>query len=143
MGIAEAAHDGVLESLASRGGGAESPHTQMLAAENAIELSAVRAVFDRAGALLDEHHLRSAGAAIADEEVASLFAEVQSAKTFVNEAAVRVVNRALALSGGAGYAEPAPALAGVPRRSRRSLHAPPGGQPSLRVHRAHRPRRRG
>jgi alkylation response protein AidB-like acyl-CoA dehydrogenase len=103
VGIAEAAHDGVLESLVSRGGGADSPRTQMLAAENAIELSAVRAMLDRAGALLDEHHVRSAGAAIADEEVASLFAEVQSAKTFVNEAAVRVVDRALALSGGAGY----------------------------------------
>ena len=35
--------------------------------------------------------------------MAALFAEVQSAKTFVNEAAVRVVDRALALSGGAGY----------------------------------------
>jgi alkylation response protein AidB-like acyl-CoA dehydrogenase len=103
VGIAEAAHDGVLEALAARGGGADSPRTQMLAAENAIELAAVRAVFDRAGALLDEHHVRSAGAQVPEEEVAALFAEVQSAKTFINEAAVRVVDRALALSGGSGY----------------------------------------
>jgi alkylation response protein AidB-like acyl-CoA dehydrogenase len=32
-----------------------------------------------------------------------LFAEAQAAKTFVNEAACRVVDRALSLSGGAGY----------------------------------------
>ena len=34
---------------------------------------------------------------------AALFAEAQAAKTFVNEAAARIVDRALALSGGAGY----------------------------------------
>ena len=60
-------------------------------------------MFARAGALLDEHDVRSAAAPVADEEMADLFAEVQSAKTFVNEAAVRVVDRALALAGGAGY----------------------------------------
>ena len=32
-----------------------------------------------------------------------LFAEAQAAKAFVNEAAARIVDRALALSGGAGY----------------------------------------
>ena len=32
-----------------------------------------------------------------------MFAEVQAAKTFVGQAAARVVNRALTLSGGAGY----------------------------------------
>ena len=36
------------------------------------------------------------------------FADVQSAKTFVGEAAVRVVDRALALSGGAGYLNGSP-----------------------------------
>jgi alkylation response protein AidB-like acyl-CoA dehydrogenase len=103
VGIAEAAHDGVLEALASRGGAADSPRAQTLAAENAVELSAVRAAFGRAGALLDEHDVRSAAAPVAEDDVAALFAEVQSAKTFVNEAAVRVVDRALALAGGAGY----------------------------------------
>ena len=103
VGIAEAAHHEALAALASRGGVVDSPRAQTLAAENAIELSAVRAVFGRAGALLDEHDVRSAGAPVADEKVAALFAEVQSAKTFVNEVAVRVVDRALALAGGAGY----------------------------------------
>jgi alkylation response protein AidB-like acyl-CoA dehydrogenase len=32
-----------------------------------------------------------------------IFAESQATKTFVNEAAVRIVDRALSLSGGAGY----------------------------------------
>jgi L-evernosamine nitrososynthase len=103
VGIAEAAHRRVLDDLAGNGGGAGSPRAQTLVAENAIELSALRAFFDRAGALLDEHDLRSAGAPVAEAEVAALFAEVQAAKTFVNEAAMRVVDRALALSGGAGY----------------------------------------
>jgi L-evernosamine nitrososynthase len=102
VGIAEAAHDVALEGLARRGG-PHPPRTETLAAENAIELSAIRAVFDRVGALLDEHHLRSAREDPPDADMAALFAEVQSAKTFVNEAAVRVVDRALALSGGAGY----------------------------------------
>ena len=33
----------------------------------------------------------------------ALFAETQAAKTFVNETAARIVERALAISGGAGY----------------------------------------
>ena len=33
----------------------------------------------------------------------ALFAEAQAAKAFVNDAAARIVDRALALSGGAGY----------------------------------------
>ncbi len=103
VGIAEAAHDGVVASLASRGGGTDSPRTQMLAAESAIDLSAMRAVLDRSGALLDEHQVRSASAPVADDEVTALFAEVQSAKAFISEAAVRVVDRALAITGGAGY----------------------------------------
>ena len=36
-------------------------------------------------------------------DVVTLFAEAQAAKTFANEAAVRIADRALALSGGAGY----------------------------------------
>ena len=38
----------------------------------------------------------------------ALFAEAQAAKAFVNEAAARVVDRALALSGGAGYVNGSP-----------------------------------
>ena len=62
----------------------------MLAAENAIELSAAgRRRSRRAAALIDEHHPAHAGRDGADEELAALFAEAQAAKTFVNEAAAR------------------------------------------------------
>jgi alkylation response protein AidB-like acyl-CoA dehydrogenase len=37
------------------------------------------------------------------EELTRLFAAAQAAKTFVNETAARIVDRALALSGGAAY----------------------------------------
>ena len=43
-----------------------------------------------------------------DADVEALFAEAQAAKAFVNEAAARVVDRALALSGGAGYLNGSP-----------------------------------
>ena len=42
------------------------------------------------------------------EELDALFAETQAAKAFVNEAAARIVDRALALSGGAGYLNGSP-----------------------------------
>jgi alkylation response protein AidB-like acyl-CoA dehydrogenase len=67
--------------------------------ENAIDLSASRASLSRAAALLDEQ---------ADADVVALFAEVQAAKAFVNEAAARVVDRALCLSGGRGYLNGSP-----------------------------------
>ena len=65
----------------------------MLVAENAIELGACRASLARAAMLVDA----------CDEELLTLFAQVQAAKAFVSEAAARIVDRALAASGGAGY----------------------------------------
>ena len=38
----------------------------------------------------------------------ALFAEAQAAKAFVNDAATRIVDRALALSGGGGYLNTSP-----------------------------------
>jgi alkylation response protein AidB-like acyl-CoA dehydrogenase len=58
-----------------------------------MELAACRATLSRAAALVDE-----SGATLVE-----LFAEAQAAKTFVNETAARIVDRALSLSGGAGY----------------------------------------
>jgi alkylation response protein AidB-like acyl-CoA dehydrogenase len=103
VGIAEEAVRVALDGLARRGPATHTPRTQTLAAESAIELSALRAMLQRAGTLLDEHHVRRRAEAPDDEAMTALFAEVQAAKTFVNEAAVRVVDRALAMSGGAGY----------------------------------------
>jgi alkylation response protein AidB-like acyl-CoA dehydrogenase len=103
VGIAEEAARVALAGLARRGHAARTPRAQMLAAESSIQLSSMRAMLQRAGTLLDEHHVRGASGGVGDDEMVALFAEVQAAKTFVNEAAVRVVDRALALSGGAGY----------------------------------------
>jgi alkylation response protein AidB-like acyl-CoA dehydrogenase len=80
----------------------------MLAAENVIDLSAARAVFARAATLIDEQHATHPESQPPDEELTGLFAETQSAKAFVGEAAVRIVDRALALSGGAGYLNGSP-----------------------------------
>ena len=63
------------------------------------DLAAARAVLSRAAAFVDQHDAGS---------VEELFAEAQAAKAFVNEAGARVVDRALAISGGAGYRNGSP-----------------------------------
>ncbi|HEY6693967.1 MAG TPA: acyl-CoA dehydrogenase family protein [Solirubrobacteraceae bacterium] len=91
LGIAESAASAVTGTLSARG--EPDPRARMLIAENAIELGAARATLSRSATLADD----------SDEPVVALFAETQAAKAFVTEAAVRIVDRALALSGGAGY----------------------------------------
>lgn len=102
LGVAEAAQASALDGLRPRvaAAGAAPPRAQMLAAEMEIGLSAMRASLSRAGDLIDAHLVRPPGASA---DIADLFAEVQAAKAFVNEQAVALVDRALALSGGAGY----------------------------------------
>jgi alkylation response protein AidB-like acyl-CoA dehydrogenase len=104
LGIAEAAHALVVEALArKRKGDHVSPHMLMTASQNAIDLFAIRSAFERAANLIDHFY----GATSVDDWtldfVSGYFAEVQAAKTFINEVAQRIVDRALALSGGAGY----------------------------------------
>jgi alkylation response protein AidB-like acyl-CoA dehydrogenase len=106
LGIAESAHGSVAAGLARRD--ELDPHAQMLAAESFVELSACRAVFSRAAALIDEHHERNPTSRGTAQELTQLFAEAQSAKLFIGEAAVRIVDRALAQSGGAGYLNGSP-----------------------------------
>jgi alkylation response protein AidB-like acyl-CoA dehydrogenase len=90
LGIAENA---VAVATAGLAGRRADARMRTLVAENAIELGACRATLARAATLLDE----------SGDDLVELFAEAQAAKAFVNEAAARVVDRALALSGGAGY----------------------------------------
>ena len=106
LGIAESAHVSVTEGLARRD--ELDPHSQMLAAESFVDLSACRAVFSRVAALIDEHHERNPTSRGIAQELTRLFAEAQSAKLFIGEAAVRIVDRALAQSGGAGYLNGSP-----------------------------------
>jgi alkylation response protein AidB-like acyl-CoA dehydrogenase len=94
LGIAEGADRVARAAVAKRT--ALDARTRILVAENAIDLAASRATVARAAALQDENDGR-------EPDVLVLFSEAQAAKAFVNEVAARVVDRALALSGGAGY----------------------------------------
>jgi len=94
LGIAEAANRTANAAAARRG--ELDARGRTLVGENAIELSACRATLSRAAALLDAY-------ADSDRDVLLLFAETQAAKMFVETAAARVVDRALSISGGAGY----------------------------------------
>ena len=53
--------------------------------------------------MIDHHQAASPTSVGTDEELTELFADAQAAKAFVSQAAPRIVDRALALSGGAGY----------------------------------------
>jgi alkylation response protein AidB-like acyl-CoA dehydrogenase len=102
LGIAEAA-----DAIARRRVGGDA-RARMLVAGNAIDLAGARGVLARAAALIDAHRDANPASDGSAEELAALFAEAQSAKASVNEAAARVVERALALSGGAGYLNGSP-----------------------------------
>jgi alkylation response protein AidB-like acyl-CoA dehydrogenase len=91
LGIAESAASAAAGALAARG--EPDAHARTLLAQNVVELGACRATLSRAAALVDD----------SDEHFVALFAQTQAAKTFVNETATRIVDRALTLSGGAGY----------------------------------------
>jgi alkylation response protein AidB-like acyl-CoA dehydrogenase len=103
----------------------------MLVADNVVELSACRAAISRAATLIDEHHAGHPTSGGTDEELTDLFAEAQSAKLFVGDAAVRIVDRALALSGGSGYLNGSPLA-----RAYRDVRAMPFMHP-LGANRAH------
>src|SRR4051812_36757293 len=109
LGIAEAAQQQAVHAARKH----DDARSRALIAESAMDLSAARGALSRAAQLVDERR----------EAIAALFAEAQAAKTFTNDAAFRVVDRALALTGGAGYMSGHP-LARVSRRPRRCVHAP-------------------
>jgi alkylation response protein AidB-like acyl-CoA dehydrogenase len=106
LGIAESAHASASATLARRT--EIDPHAQMLAAQSAVDLSAARALFSRSAALIDEHQERNPTSRGTAEELTRLFGEAQAAKLFVGDAAVQIVDRALALSGGSGYRNGSP-----------------------------------
>jgi alkylation response protein AidB-like acyl-CoA dehydrogenase len=92
--------------LGARINGGARPRTQ--AADNSVDLAAARAILGRAAALIDDHRAANPASDGTADELIALFSEAQAAKAFVNEAAARVVDRALALSGGAGYVSGSP-----------------------------------
>jgi len=106
LGIAEQADQIARHGLAGRVNAQARPRVQV--ADNAVDLAASRGILSRAAALIDEHRAANPASDGRPDELAALFAEAQAAKAFVNEAAARVVERALALSGGAGYVNGSP-----------------------------------
>jgi alkylation response protein AidB-like acyl-CoA dehydrogenase len=106
LGIAEAADVIARRGIAGRINGDARPRTQV--ADNAVDLAASRGALSRAAALIDEHRAANPASDGSAEELGALFAEAQAAKAFVNDAAARIVDRALALSGGAGYINGSP-----------------------------------
>ena len=102
LGIAESAQTGISAQLTRRD--ALDPRSQSLAAENVVDLAACRAVLSRAAGLIDTHYALSPASPLPSSQVTRLFAQAQTAKVLVGEIAVRIVDRVLALSGGAGYA---------------------------------------
>lgn len=107
LGVAENAHAIALRKLAERNGSAGG-RNGVLVAESTIDLSACRAALDRAGRLIDEHRAAYATSDGPAEELTALFAEAQAVKAFISQSAPRIVDRALALSGGAGYLNGSP-----------------------------------
>jgi alkylation response protein AidB-like acyl-CoA dehydrogenase len=105
VGIAESAHSSAIERLnKNKHGPAQLRAPEyVLVADNAIDLSALRATFGRAAGLVEDFHLDHLAEDAPADDWGTIFAEVQAAKTFVNAAAARIVDRALTLSGGAGY----------------------------------------
>jgi alkylation response protein AidB-like acyl-CoA dehydrogenase len=106
LGVAESADTLARRGAAGRINGDACPRMQVAA--NAIDLTASRGILSRAAVLIDEHRAANPASDGSAAELAALFAEAQAAKAFVNEAAARVVDRALALSGGAGYVNGSP-----------------------------------
>ena len=106
LGIAESADAIARQGIAGRINGDARPRMQV--AENTIDLAASRGIISRAAALIDHHRAANPASDGTAVELGTLFAEAQAAKAFVNDAAARIVDRALALSGGAGYADGSP-----------------------------------
>jgi alkylation response protein AidB-like acyl-CoA dehydrogenase len=109
VGIAEAANRLSLEAVAGRlaskrkSGDGPSPSVQMLIAENAVEMGAIRAMLARAGDVVDGYNATHPGGSGTLDEAAAAFADVQAAKVFITDAAQRVVDRSLSMAGGAGF----------------------------------------
>jgi alkylation response protein AidB-like acyl-CoA dehydrogenase len=106
LGIAEQADHIARTAIAGRVDGDARP--RMLVADSAVDLAAARGVLSRAATLIDSHLAANPTSDGTAAELSTLFAEAQAAKAFVNDAAARIVDRALALSGGAGYLNGSP-----------------------------------
>jgi L-evernosamine nitrososynthase len=106
LGIAESAHTEALARVKRMNG--DAAYLQMLVAASELDLSASRATLARSAQLIDDHAAEHPSELGTDDDIVALFTEAQIAKAFLNEAASRVADRALSLSGGAGYLNGSP-----------------------------------
>jgi alkylation response protein AidB-like acyl-CoA dehydrogenase len=112
LGIAEAAHESVVNLLRSRRKApsnrtmAERAPAQAMVAESEIGLAACRAMLARTSLTID------ATLALPGDEVSEcihdLNKDIQCTKTFLQRTSIEVVDRALTLSGGSGYLTASP-----------------------------------
>jgi alkylation response protein AidB-like acyl-CoA dehydrogenase len=108
LGIAEAARDITVEMATTRKKApsgrviGERAGIQRLVAEIDVDLSTSRALLHRAGEAIDDVITRPV-ADVGVDDLHQLNKEFQAAKLVVNRAAIDVVDRALTVSGGAGY----------------------------------------
>jgi alkylation response protein AidB-like acyl-CoA dehydrogenase len=107
LGIAESANALAVRKLGEQAANGNG-RMPTLVAEASIDLAVCRAVFERAANLIDQHHQTHPTSTGSDQALTELFGEVQAAKAFISQAAPRIVDQALALSGGAGYLNGSP-----------------------------------
>ena len=104
LGIAEFAHRTIVDSIKNKGH-ARHPMSQLRGAENARELATCIAMLDYSGRNVDEFYREFSAAAPTNDIALLQLKDTQSTKLVVNKKAVDVVDRCMALSGGAGYLE--------------------------------------
>ena len=87
---------------------AERYGIQHQVAEMEIDLETCRSVIERAARLIDDHVVERSPNEVTLEELHELGARFQCAKVVANRKAIDVVDRALTISGGAGYLSSSP-----------------------------------
>jgi alkylation response protein AidB-like acyl-CoA dehydrogenase len=112
LGVAEAAHASAIAANCKKRQKSPATRTRSFvverAAENSIDLAAARAVFSRSLQMLDQYFAEHPCERGRMGEASAVFAELQRAKAFVNAAAVRIADRAMAMAGGSAYMNSAP-----------------------------------
>lgn len=104
LGIAEFAHRIIVDSIKNKGH-ARHPMSQFRVAENEVDLATCIAMLDYSGRNVDEFYREFSAAAPTNDIALLQLKDTQSTKLVVNKKAVDVVDRCMALSGGAGYLE--------------------------------------
>lgn len=114
LGIAEAARDLVVDMAGRR---TKAPSGRLVAerhgiqhqvAEMEVDLETCRAVIERSSRLIDQQVTERSPNEVTLEEMHELGGRFQCAKLVANRTAIDVVDRALTISGGAGYLTSSP-----------------------------------